>query len=108
MTAFSQRGKATSLVRAKRRFNLVVRLIANKCYEDIFYLLSFLPTVLILPPSASNTCLISLHWIICKIILQARPKVQISEQVTPLGCYHYLVAVEQVKAEGASDGSQTL
>ena len=38
--------KATNLVRTKRRFNFVVRLIANKCYKDTFYFLSFLPSTL--------------------------------------------------------------
>ena len=38
--------KATNLVCILHRFNLVVRLIANKCYQDLFYFLSFLPTTL--------------------------------------------------------------
>ena len=57
---------------SKRRFGLLVRLIANKCHEDTFYFLSFLPTVLTLPSLALYTCLISLHWIICGIIWLAR------------------------------------
>ena len=90
--------KTTDLVReSKRRFGLVVRLIANKYYGDTFYFLSFLPTVLTLPSLASYTCLIFLHRIICGIIwlarsylelptlaesfvtLRARPKVRTSE-----------------------------
>ena len=52
--------KTADLVReSKRRFGLVVRLIANECYEDTFYFLSFLPTVLRLPSSASHICLIA-------------------------------------------------
>ena len=50
--------KATNLVHAKRRFDLVIRLIANECYEGTFYFLSFLPTVLRLPSSASHARLI--------------------------------------------------
>ena len=60
--------KATNLVCAKRRFELVVRLIAKKCYEDTFYFLSFLSTVLKLPSLASHIGLITLHQIICEII----------------------------------------
>ena len=60
--------KATILVHAKRGFNLVVRLIANKCYEDTFYFLSFLPTVLRLSSLASHIGLITSHQIICGII----------------------------------------
>ena len=61
--------KTADLVReSKRRTGLLVRLIANECYEDTFYFLSFLPTVLRLPSLASHTCLISLHRIICGII----------------------------------------
>ena len=44
--------KIADLIReSKRKFELVVRLIANECYEDTFYFLSFLPTVLRLPSS---------------------------------------------------------
>ena len=65
--------KTANLVReSKRRFALVVRLIANKCHEDTFYFLSFLPTVLTLSSLASHTCLISLHWIVRGIIWLAR------------------------------------
>ena len=61
--------KTANLVRkSKRRFELMVRLIANKYYEDTFYFLSFLSTVLTLPSLASHACLISLHWIICGMI----------------------------------------
>ena len=60
--------KTTILVYAKRMFNLVVRLIANKCYENIFYFLSFLPTVLRLPSSTLHIGLIISHQIICGII----------------------------------------
>ena len=90
--------KTVNLVQeSKHRFGLVVRLIANKCHENTFYFLSFLPTVLTLPSSSLRTCLISLHWIIRGIIwlarsylelptsaesfvtLQTRPKVRTSE-----------------------------
>ena len=61
--------KIADLVReSKRRFGLVVRLIAKECYEDTFYFLSFLPTVLRLPSSALHIGLITLHQIICGII----------------------------------------
>ena len=47
--------KTTDLLReSKSRFGLVVRLIANECYEDTFYFLSFLPTVLRLPSSRTR------------------------------------------------------
>ena len=59
-----EKGKITNLVReSKHKSGLVVRLIANKCYEDTFYFLFFLPTVLTFPSSALYPCLISLHQI---------------------------------------------
>ena len=71
--------KTTDLVReSKRRFELVVRLIANECYEDTFYFLSFLSTVLTLPSLVSHTCLMFLHWIICEIIWLARSYLELS------------------------------
>ena len=60
--------KATNLERTKRRFNLVVKLIANKCYKDTFYFLSFLFIVLRLPSLALHIGLTVLHQIICRII----------------------------------------
>ena len=71
--------KTTDLVReSKRKFGLVVRLIANECYENIFYFLSFLPTVLSLPSSASYTCLIYWYQIIHGIIKLARSHLELS------------------------------
>ena len=68
-TTDPEKCKTADLVwESKRRFGLVVRLIANKCHKDTFYFLSFLPTVFMLPFLALHTCLISLHRIICGII----------------------------------------
>ena len=53
--------KTTNLVHAKRKFNLVIRLIANKYYENTFYFLSFLLTVLRLPFLALHIYLITLY-----------------------------------------------
>ena len=45
--------KATNLVRVNVSSILVLKLIANKCYEDIFYFLSLLPL-----PSGLLICLV--------------------------------------------------
>ena len=53
--------KVTNLVRAKRRFNMVVRLIANKYYMDSFRYLSSLPPAIGPPSSAVQTFDLSLR-----------------------------------------------
>ena len=87
---------------SKHRFRLVVRLIANECYEDTFYFLSFLPTMLRLPSLALHTRLISLHRIIQVPCYPAGLCLDLKSGRRRPGnfCCHYSVAVEQVKAEG--------
>ena len=68
MTNLEKYKTADLIWESKRRFGLVVKLIANKYYEDTFYFLSFLPMVFTFPSSTSHTCLISLYRIIRKII----------------------------------------
>lgn len=41
-----EKRKVTNLMHVKRKFELVVRLIANRCYQDVFQFINFLPIII--------------------------------------------------------------